>query len=572
MKGTQLFIQALLAEQVSTLFAYPGGYALDLFDALYDQEAIRIVLPRHEQGLVHAADGYARATGKPGVCLVTSGPGATNLVTGIATANYDSVPLVCLTGQVPLPLIGNDAFQEVDIIGITRSVCKYGVMVRDRRDLGRILKEAFYIAATGRPGPVVVDLPQDILLQEADDSYPSAVSIRGYKPMTGVHAGQLKKAAQLLSQSERPLLLAGGGVKIAGAELPLRQLAETLQIPVVATLMGRGALDTGHPLYIGGLGMHGNEAANRAVSQCDVLLSIGVRFNDRITGKISEFAPHARIIHIDIDTASISRNIRVDIPIVADANTAIQALLPLVRPRCTAGWIDETAKRPVRSDPPTTLSPWVILDALNRRFPSALFVTDVGQHQMWAAAYLHLNRERRLLTSGGLGTMGFGLPAAIGAKLGCPDSPVICICGDGGLQMTVQELATAVSYELPILICVFNNQSLGMVRQNQTLFYHRRYAATCIRRGTGCPARCDGPSAACPPYTPDFIKLAESYGAMGIRITAPEEIEPAFAQAQAQTKKPVLLEFLIDCEELVFPMVRSGHALSDMITEKEVIQ
>ncbi len=571
-KGTQLFVKALIEEGVDTLFAYPGGMAIDLFDALYGETAFRVVLPRHEQGLVHAADGYARATGKTGVCLVTSGPGATNLVTGIATANYDSVPLVCFTGQVPTNLIGNDAFQEVDIVGICRPVCKYAVTVRRREDLGRIIKEAFYIARTGKPGPVLVDFPKDIQNEPGSDEYPKEVSIRGYKPSSGVHMGQLKKAAEMLANAKRPLFLAGGGVNISRAQAAMTRLAELTGVPVVTTVMGKGALPADHPLYIGNMGMHGNVASNTAVSECDLLFSIGTRFNDRITGKLSEFAKNAKIVHIDIDAASISRNIVVDVPIVADAGEAIGKFTEICTPpKHTGDWVPRLQK--LREEKPITisaggaLSPQDVIEAVNRDFAGAVVTTDVGQNQMWTTQFLQLREGGMLLTSGGLGTMGYGLPAAIGAQLGRPDKRVVCISGDGGFQMNEQELATAVCEELPVVICILNNSYLGNVRQWQEMFYGGRYSCTCLKKRRSCAQWCSSPSAQCPPYIPDFVKLAESYGIEGIRVEKREDIAPAFARARANAKAPTLIEFVIDRELDILPMVPGGNALSDMVTE-----
>ncbi len=571
-KGTQLFVKALIEEGVDTLFAYPGGMAIDLFDALYGETAFRVVLPRHEQGLVHAADGYARATGKTGVCLVTSGPGATNLVTGIATANYDSVPLVCFTGQVPTNLIGNDAFQEVDIVGICRPVCKYAVTVRRREDLGRIIKEAFYIARTGKPGPVLVDFPKDIQNEPGSDEYPKEVSVRGYKPSSGVHMGQLKKAAEMLANAKRPLFLAGGGVNISRAQAAMTRLAEFTGVPVVTTVMGKGALPADHPLYIGNMGMHGNVASNTAVSECDLLFSIGTRFNDRITGKLSEFAKNAKIVHIDIDAASISRNIVVDVPIVADAGEAIGKFTEICTPpKHTGDWVSRLQK--LREEKPITisaggaLSPQDVIEAVNRDFAGAVVTTDVGQNQMWTTQFLQLREGGMLLTSGGLGTMGYGLPAAIGAQLGRPDKRVVCISGDGGFQMNEQELATAVCEELPVVICILNNSYLGNVRQWQEMFYGGRYSCTCLKKRRSCAQWCSSPSAQCPPYIPDFVKLAESYGIEGIRVEKREDIALAFARARANTKAPTLIEFVIDRELDILPMVPGGNALSDMVTE-----
>ena len=571
-KGTQLFVKALIEEGVDTLFAYPGGMAIDIFDALYGETSFNVVLPRHEQGLVHAADGYARATGKTGVCLVTSGPGATNLVTGIATANYDSVPLVCFTGQVPTNLIGNDAFQEVDIVGICRGICKYAVTVRRREDLGRIIKEAFYIARTGKPGPVLVDFPKDIQNALGSDEYPQEVSIRGYKPSTGVHMGQLKKAADMLANAKRPLFLVGGGVNIAGAGEGMTALAEKLGVPVVTTIMGKGALPTDHPLYIGNMGMHGNVASNTAVSECDLLFSIGTRFNDRITGKISEFAKNAKIVHIDIDAASISRNIVVDVPLVADAKEAIEKFSEIaVPPKHAEGWAERLqalrAEKPISMPREGDLTPQDIMEGINAQFPEAIFTTDVGQNQMWATQFLQLRGKSKLLTSGGLGTMGYGLPAAVGAALGRPDLPIVSISGDGGFQMNEQELATAVCQELPITICILNNSYLGNVRQWQEMFYGGRYSCTCLKKRKGCAAWCSNPNAQCPPYIPDFVKLAESYGIEGIRVTKREEVAAAFERAKANKKAPTLIEFIIDREADILPMVPGGNALSEMVTE-----
>lgn len=571
MKGTELFVKSLQKEGIDYLFAYPGGYAIDIFDELYKQDSIQVVLPRHEQGLIHAADGYARATGRTGVCLVTSGPGATNLVTGIATANYDSVPLVCFTGQVPTGLIGNDAFQEVDIVGITRSICKYSVTVRDRKDLGRIIKEAFYIASTGKKGPVVVDLPKDVMLEEGDDVYPKDVSIRGYKPSTGVHMGQIKKAVSALKNAQKPLFLMGGGVNISGANSAALKLAETTDIPVITTIMGKGAIPTSHPLYVGNVGMHGCFAANQAISECDLLFSIGTRFNDRITGKIEEFAKNASIVHVDIDAASISRNIHVDIPIVADAGEAMEAILRHISSCKNPQWLQDIEgwkkEHPLEMSREKGITPQKIIDCINRKFTESIVVTDVGQHQMWVTQYLEMDKNRKLLTSGGLGTMGYGLPASLGAKFAHPDKPVICVSGDGGMQMNIQEMATAVAYGLPVIICIFNNSYLGMVRQWQQLFYDKRYSSTCTRRRKSCDSRCKGPGDQCPKYTPDFVKLAESYGAYGRRIEKEEDIEDAFNFASGNTNAPTILEFIIDSEELVLPMVQGGKPLNHMILD-----
>ena len=566
--GNKLLVKALKEEVVDVLFGYPGACTIDISDELYKQSGIDIILPRHEQALVHEADAYARTTGKVGVCLVTSGPGATNLVTGLATANYDSVPLVCFTGQVARHLIGNDAFQEVDIVGITRSITKYGVTVRNREDLGRIIKEAFYIARTGRPGPVLIDLPKDVMAELGSAEYPKTVNIRGYKPNTSVHIGQLKRALKMLQKAKKPLFLAGGGVIISRAQEIFTQVVEKTQIPVVTTVMGRGAISTKNPLFIGNLGMHGAYAANMAVNECDLLFSIGTRFNDRITGKLHEFAPHAQIVHIDIDTASISRNIHVDIPIVADAKEAITKMDEYVQECNTEKWLKQIQEW--KEDHPLTMKdrgmmgPLDIIGEINRQFDKAIIVTDVGQHQMLVSQYADITENRQLVMSGGLGTMGYGLPGAIGAKIGNPDTPVISVSGDGGMQMNIQELATAVLEELPIICCIFNNEYLGMVRQWQKLFYGKRYAMTNLKAGA-LSRRTDGQEY--PEYTPDFIRLAESYGAKGIRVTEKDQIAAAFEEAKKNTKTPTIIEFIIDPEEMVYPMVKPGGTLADLIMD-----
>ena len=520
--GRKLFVKALEEEGVDTIFAYPGGTVTDLFDELYKTNSINLVLPRHEQGLIHEAEGYAKSTGKVGVCLVTSGPGATNTVTGLADAHYDNVPLVCFTGQVPLPLIGNDAFQEVDIVGITRNITKYSVTVHDRKDLGKIIKMAFHIARTGKPGPVLIDLPKDIQTASGPAEYPDKVEIRGYRVNDTVHVGQLKRAYKMLKSAKKPLILAGGGINVARANENLRRFVEAENVPVVTTIMGKGAIPTTHPLYVGNCGMHGKYAANKAVSECDLLFSIGTRFNDRITGDLNEFAPKAQI----------------------------------------KAW-DEENPLGMRRD--KGMTPQMIMEHINKNYKDAIYVTDVGQHQMWATQYIELDSNSQLLTSGGLGTMGFGLPAAIGAKIANPDKDVVCISGDGGLQMNIQELATSVVQGAGVTICVLNNYYLGMVRQMQQLFYGKRYSATCLRRRKGCPAECKGPNEACPPYTPDFIKLVESYGGHGIRVEKEEDIDAAFAEAKKYKDVPVIIEFMIATDEIVLPMVKSGNPMSEMI-------
>ena len=566
--GNKLFAKILKEEGVDIIFGYPGACTIEISDELYKQNDIRIVLPRHEQALVHEADAYARTTGKVGVCLVTSGPGATNIITGIATANSDSVPLVCFTGQVAKHLIGNDAFQEVDIVGMTRSITKYGVTVRNREDLGRIIKEAFYIARTGRPGPVLIDLPKDVMAELGSPNCPTEVNIRGYKPNTGAHIGQLKKAVKLLHGAKCPLFLVGGGVNIAWANELFTKVAEITRVPVVTTIMGRGGISTTHPLYIGNLGMHGAYAANKAVGKCDVLFSIGTRFNDRITGKLDEFAPNAKIVHIDIDTSSISRNIPVDVPVVADAREALIKLVEYVEPCKTEAWLKQIAawkeEHPLNMKKHITMGPKDIMDEINRQFDRAIIVTDVGQHQMFTVQFAEVTEHKRMIMSGGLGTMGYGFPGAIGASLGNPGTPVISISGDGGFQMNLQEFATAVLEELPVITCVFNNTYLGMVRQWQKLFYGKRYSMTNLRAGA---LSRETENQEYPAYTPDFVKLAESYGAKGIRVTHRDEIAAAFEEAKKNTKVPTLIEFIIDPEEMVYPMIQPGGSLEEMIIE-----
>lgn len=567
--GNKLLVKALSEEQVDTIFGYPGACTIDISDELYKQDYTKVILPRQEVALVHEADAYARSTGKVGVCLVTSGPGATNLVTGLATAYYDSVPLVCFTGQVSRHLIGNDAFQEVDIVGITRSITKYGVTVRNREDLGRIIKEAFYIARTGRPGPVLIDLPKDVMGELGNAEYPKEVNIRGYKPNTHVHVGQLKRAIKMLSKAKKPLFLAGGGVNIAHANEEFTKLVDMTNVPVVTTVMGRGAIPTTHPLYIGNLGMHGAYACNMAVNECDLLFSIGTRFNDRITGKLHSFAPNAQIVHIDIDTAAISKNVQVDVPIVADAKEAVSKMLEYVSECETKKWLatikEGKEEHPLMMKKKPIMTPQDVIETINRIFDEAIIVTDVGQHQMFTAQFIEITEKKKLLMSGGLGTMGYGMPGAIGAKIGNPDVPVISISGDGGFQMNSQELATAVLEELPIISCIFNNNNLGMVRQWQKLFYGKRYSMTCLRSGAACRGKCG--EVECPTYTPDFMKLADSYGAKGIHITKKEDIEPAFREAMKSTKTPYILEFDIDPEDLVYPMVKPGGTLEDLIMD-----
>ena len=567
--GKKLIYKALTEEGVDTVFAYPGGMIVDIMDEIYKQEDIHLVLARHEQALIHEAEGYARATGRPGVCLVTSGPGATNTITGIADAHYDSIPLVIITGQVSQDLIGNDAFQEVDIVGITRSITKYGVTVRDRKDLGRILKMAFTIATTGKPGPVLIDIPKNIQVASGSPDYPSEVSIRGYKPNESVHIGQLKKAYKLLKSAKHPMILAGGGVHISGAEKKLTEFARTMNIPVATTIMGKGVIPEDDPLYVGNSGMHGRYAANMAIMECDVLFSIGTRFNDRITGDLNEFAPRAKIIHVDVETASISRNVVVDIPVVSDASLALEKLLEWAEPMKTDAWIKRISEweeeHPLSMKKPSYgVSPQTVLEAISEVFEDGIFVTDVGQHQMWATQYLKLSGEGKLITSGGLGTMGFGFPAAVGAKIGAPDRDVVCITGDGGMQMNMQEMATAICQGVKTVTCIFNNEYLGMVRQMQQLFFGKRYGITSLRKQKSWRDASGDVTNRKSEYVPDFMKWADSYGARGIRVTEESQILPALREAK-QSDIPVVIEFVIPPEEIVLPMVQGGKAMSEMI-------
>ncbi len=555
--GRKLFVKALKEEGVDTIFAYPGGMITDIVDELYKTEGIRVVLGRHEQALVHEAEGYARVTGKTAVVLVTSGPGATNTITGIADAYYDSIPMVIFTGQVPLHLIGNDAFQEVDIVGMTRSITKYGVTVRERDDMGKIIKMGFQIAGTGKPGPVLIDIPKDIQTIQGDPEYPKHVDIRGYHPNETVHIGQLKKAYKLFKGAKRPLILAGGGVRIAKAEKKLLEFATKMNVPVTTTIMGKGVMPSDNPLYIGNCGMHGRYAANKAITECDVLFSIGTRFNDRITGELDRFAPKAQIIHVDIASASISRNVVVDVPITADAYIALERLAEYAEPMDTGKWIEKIsgweAEHPLMMKcTKNGVCPQDICEGINEIFSDANIVTDVGQHQMWATQFIDINKGQKLITSGGLGTMGFGFPAGIGAAIGDPKKPVVVVTGDGGFQMNMQEMAIATGLHLPIVICIFNNSNLGMVRQMQQLFYGKRYMITDLTAEDGN-------------YYPDFLKWANGYDVKAIRVTENDEIISALQEARKNTDGPTILEFIVSSDDLVLPMVKSGTALSEMI-------
>lgn len=568
--GAKFLVKALEAEGVDILFNYPGAATIDIMDDLYQQDSIHVVLPRHEQAAVHAADGYARATGKVGVCMVTSGPGATNLVTGISTANSDSVPLVCITGQVDMKLMGNDAFQEVDIVGICRNICKYAVTVRDRKELGTILKKAFYIARTGRPGPVLVDIPKNIQKELGSEDYPESIVIRGYKPNESVHIGQIKKAVTAISRAKRPLFLIGGGVNIAGANDILLQLVEKTGIPVVTTLMGKGGISSRHPLYLGSVGIHGGYAPNCAINDADVLISVGTRFNDRITGKLETFAQHTKIIHIDVDAAAISKNITVDIPIVADAKLALEKLDEYMKPVECQEWAQQLqnlkCQYPIEQTGHTGVTPQLVIDYINNHYERPIVTTDVGQNQLWTTQFLEVEGQRQLLTSGGQGTMGYGLPSAIGAQFGRPGARVFSISGDGGVQMNIQELATAVINKLPITLIILNNGYLGNVRQWQQLFYDKRYACTRLLEDDAPPiVTQDYIDSGDFHYVPDFVQLAKAYGAQGMRVTKPEDIAKAFQLADANTEGPTILEFIIETELNVLPMVPAGKSLHEML-------
>jgi acetolactate synthase-1/2/3 large subunit len=558
LSGAQIFFECLKAEGVDTIFGFPGGAVIDLYDEM-GKHKIRHILVRHEQGAIHMADGYARATGRVGVCLVTSGPGATNTVTGVATAYMDSIPVVIFTGQVPTHLIGNDAFQEVDIIGITRPCTKHNYLVKDVADLARIIREAFYLASSGRPGPVLVDLPKDVISNKTEFKYPRKVALKGYKPTYEAHMGQIKRAYDEVVSAKRPVIYAGGGVIHSNAAEELRQFGETMRCPVTTTLMGLGGFPAPHDLWLGMLGMHGTFRANMAVAHADLLVAIGARFDDRVTGKLADFAPEAKIIHVDIDPTSISKNVLVDIPIVGDCKDALKKLLRLAEEHppknlesAREPWLDqiETWRQiyPLAYEQgPDVITPQFVVEKIYELSKGkAIITTEVGQNQMWTAQYYHFVEPRTLLTSGGLGTMGYGFPAAIGAQAAFPDRLVIDIAGDGSIQMCIQELIVAVENNLPVKVAILNNQYLGMVRQWQQHFYERRYAQTCL-------------SAA-----PDFVKLAEAYGAAGLRAKKPNEVEPIIREAFA-TPRPVIMDFVVNPEECVYPMVPAGAPMTEML-------
>ncbi len=561
MNGAEILLESLLKEGVDTVFGYPGGAVLPIYDALYKHK-LKHILVRHEQGGVHAADGYARATGKPGVSIVTSGPGATNTVTGIATAYMDSIPMVVFTGQVPTALIGNDAFQEADIVGITRPCTKHNYLVKDVKDLTRIIKEAFYIATTGRPGPVLVDLPKDVLTAEYEFSYPKKVDIPSYQPTYKGHKGQIKKAMDLIVKSKRPVIYAGGGAVLSNAAAELTKLARKLKIPVTNTLMGLGSFPGTDPLFMGMLGMHGTYTANMAIQSTDCLIAVGARFDDRVTGKIDEFAPHARIIHIDIDPTSISKNVTVDIPIVGDVKEVLKELHAAIPKganftkyisemknwdKQVEKW-EKTHSLSVKQGKNERIKPQYVVERLYHLTKGdAIITTEVGQNQMWAAQFYKYDKPRTFLTSGGLGTMGYGFPAAIGAQVAFPNKTVIDIAGDGSIQMNIQELATAVECKLPVKVAILNNRFLGMVRQWQELFYDKRYSYTCLGK------------------KPDFVKIAEAYGGVGLRAEKVADVDKIIKKALSINDRPVFMDFVVDPKEDVYPMVPAGQPLSKML-------
>lgn len=549
--GSQILIDALIREGVEYVFGIPGGAVLPIFDVLYGAP-IKFILTRHEQGAGHAADGYARATGKVGVCLATSGPGATNLVTAIATAYMDSIPMVAITGQVKTFLIGNDAFQEADIIGITRPITKHSYLVRDVKDLAGVVKEAFFIANTGRRGPVLIDLPVDVTMEKCEEIIPMEVNLPGYKPRYEGNIRQIKVAAEVINNAKQPVIYTGGGIIASGCSRELFEFAEKGNLPVTTTLMGLGGFPEDHRLSLGMLGMHGTAYANFAVTGSDVLVAIGARFDDRITGKIDEFAPNAKIIHVDIDPASISKSIRVDIPIVGDAINILKELNNHIRFVERKDWFDKIEqwkeKTPLlyKNNGDAIKPQYVIEQICEAARGNAIIATEVGQNQMWTAQFFTFTQPRTFLSSGGLGTMGYGFPAAIGAQLGCPDKIVVDIAGDGSIQMNIQELSTAVRFNIPVKIAILNNGYLGMVRQWQELFYDKRYSGVCLNGN------------------PDFVKLAEAYGAKGFLVEKKENVRPTIETAFS-IKGPVIMDFRIDPTENVFPMVPAGQAIHRMI-------
>jgi acetolactate synthase-1/2/3 large subunit len=556
MTGAQALIESLKKEGVEFIFGYPGGQILPTYDALYDEKEIKHILVRHEQGAAHAADGYARATGKVGVCLATSGPGATNLTTGIANAYMDSIPMIAITGQVGNDFLGRDSFQEADIVGITAPITKHNYLVKNGDDIPYVVKEAFHIARTGRPGPVLIDLPKDSQTKKIKFQYPDKIELASYNPTYKGHPKQIKLAVKMIAASKKPLIYAGGGVILSNASKELLALAEKCNIPVTTTLLGKGAFPEDHDLSLRMLGMHGAAYANYAVQDCDLLIAIGARFDDRVTGHIPKFAPNAKIIHIDIDPAEIGKNVHVDVPIVGDVKNVLKAIIEKADPKEKhALWVYQIEewknKFPLsykKSD--TIIKPQFVIETIHDvTNGEAIITTDVGQHQMWTAQFYRFSKPRTFITSGGLGTMGFGLPAAIGAQFGCPDATVVDISGDGSIQMNIQELATAVNNKLPIKIVVLNNSYLGMVRQWQELLINRRYSHTAMHNN------------------PDLVKIAEAYGAVGIRITKPSEVKKVLQESLKIKDRPVLLDFTVAEKENVFPFVPANQAINEMLID-----
>jgi len=562
--GAEILVECLKKEGVKHVFGIPGGVVLNIYDAFYDEKDIKLILTRHEQGAVHAADGYARVSGKVGVVIVTSGPGATNTVTGIATAYMDSIPLVVFTGQVHTALIGNDAFQEADIVGITRPCTKHNYLVKDVNDLTRIVREAFHIAGTGRPGPVLVDLPKDVSTGKADFIWPENVKIPGYSPTYEGNKWMIRQAAHEITKAKKPVIIAGGGVILSGASKELKELSELTRIPVAMTLMGLGGFPGTNELSLGMLGMHGTYCANMVVQESDLLMGIGMRFDDRVTGKVSGFAPKAKIIHVDIDPTSIRKNVRVDIPIVGDVRGVLKDMMKVLKEdvkeqwnAIRKAWLKQIKmwkeERPLSyAHDMRVIKPQFVIEKLYELTKGdAVITTEVGQNQMWAAQFYKFDKPRTLLTSGGLGTMGYGFPAAIGAQFACPDKLVIDIAGDGSIQMNIQELATATINKLPVKVAIINNHYLGMVRQWQELFFNKRYSASNLNT------------------VPDFVKVAEAYGAVGLRATRPQEVEPLIKEALKVKDRPVFMDFIVDWKEKVYPMVPAGGAINEMLFEEE---